>query len=232
MQAAPRSGRQEDSRRGWAAPGRRLVAAVLLLAGTAGGAGAQAQPGTLTLDSIGVTGNQRNTTPAIIAASGLVLNQPLNYRQVQRAIRALFQTGQFDDVAVEQLDVDGRTVLVFQVRERPLLERWVIRGAEQIDPNTIRGRVNVPEGRPIDRAANHQYPDGLVLFAGTMFAPIEDRDKPGEGFTHKVGDLVTIACPELGTLANRVAYCDEIPPWEFGAGALMKNLASRRLLAG
>jgi fumarylacetoacetate (FAA) hydrolase family protein len=79
---------------------------------------------------------------------------------------------------------------------------------------------------------NHQYPDGLVLFAGTMFAPIEDRDKPGEGFTHKVGDLVTIACPELGTLANRVAYCDEIPPWEFGAGALMKNLASRGLLAG
>jgi outer membrane protein insertion porin family len=153
MQAAPRSGRQEDSRRRWAALERRLVATVLLLAGTAGAAGAQAQPGTLTLDSIGVTGNQRNTTPAIIAASGLVLNQPLNYRQVQRAIRALFQTGQFDDVAVEQLDVDGRTVLVFQVRERPLLERWVIRGAELIDPNTIRGRVNVPEGRPIDRAA-------------------------------------------------------------------------------
>ena len=78
--------------------------------------------------------------------------------------------------------------------------------------------------------ANHQYPDGLVLFAGTMFAPIEDRDKAGEGFTHKVGDLVTISCPELGTLANRVAYCDEIPPWDFGTSALMKNLAGRGLL--
>ncbi|MGH1480216.1 MAG: fumarylacetoacetate hydrolase family protein [Geminicoccales bacterium] len=78
--------------------------------------------------------------------------------------------------------------------------------------------------------ANHQYPDGFVLFAGTMFAPIEDRDKPGEGFTHKTGDVVTITCPELGMLANRVAYCDEVPPWAFGTGALMRNLSARGLL--
>ena len=77
---------------------------------------------------------------------------------------------------------------------------------------------------------HHQYPDGFILFTGTMFAPIEDRDRPGEGFTHKPGDLVTIACPELGTLTNRVTYCDEAPPWTFGTSALMKNLASRRLL--
>ena len=81
-------------------------------------------------------------------------------------------------------------------------------------------------------SANHQYPDGLVLFAGTMFAPIEDRDRSGEGFTHKRGDLVTIACPELGTLTNRVVYCDEAPAWTFGTSALMKNLAARGLLAG
>ena len=80
--------------------------------------------------------------------------------------------------------------------------------------------------------ANHQYPDGFVLFAGTMFAPIEDRDRPGEGFTHKPGDLVTIACPELGTLTNRVTFCDEAPAWSFGTSALMKNLAARGLLAG
>src|SRR5690606_10935732 len=77
---------------------------------------------------------------------------------------------------------------------------------------------------------NHQYPDGLVLFCGTMFAPIQDRDQPGEGFTHKVGDVVTIACPELGTLVNRVAYCDQIAPWTFGTHALMRNLAARGLL--
>lgn len=77
---------------------------------------------------------------------------------------------------------------------------------------------------------NHQYPDGLILFAGTMFAPIEDRGEQGQGFTHKVGDLVTISCPELGMLANRVNYCDQLPPWSFGSGALMKNLAARGLL--
>jgi fumarylacetoacetate (FAA) hydrolase family protein len=77
---------------------------------------------------------------------------------------------------------------------------------------------------------NHQYPDGVLLFTGTMFAPIEDRDQPGQGFTHKVGDLVEIACPELGALVNRVNHCDQIAPWTFGVGALMRNLARRNLL--
>lgn len=78
---------------------------------------------------------------------------------------------------------------------------------------------------------HHQYPDGVVLFAGTMFAPTQDRDLPGEGFTHKVGDVVEISCPELGTLVNRVDLCESVEPWTFGAGALMRNLAQRGLLA-
>jgi fumarylacetoacetate (FAA) hydrolase family protein len=77
---------------------------------------------------------------------------------------------------------------------------------------------------------NHQYPDGALLLTGTMFAPIQDRDHPGQGFTHKVGDLVEIACPELGALVNRVNHCDRIAPWTFGTGALMRNLARRNLL--
>ena len=63
-----------------------------------------------------------------------------------------------------------------------------------------------------------------------MFAPIEDRDEPGQGFTHKPGDVVTIASDMLGTLVNRVDYCDVIPGWDFGARALMGNLAARGLL--
>jgi fumarylacetoacetate (FAA) hydrolase family protein len=77
---------------------------------------------------------------------------------------------------------------------------------------------------------NHQYPDGVLLFTGTMFAPIQDRDHPGQGFTHKVGDLVEIGCPELGALVNRVNHSDKVAPWTFGTGALMRNLAQRGLL--
>ena len=77
---------------------------------------------------------------------------------------------------------------------------------------------------------HHQYPDGAALFLGTMFAPVEDRGEPGEGFTHKRGDIVTIASPRLGRLVNRVDHSDQIPPWTFGASALMRNLAARRLL--
>jgi fumarylacetoacetate (FAA) hydrolase family protein len=79
--------------------------------------------------------------------------------------------------------------------------------------------------------ADHQYPDGLMLFLGTMFAPTQDRHAPGQGFTHDVGDVVTIATPSLGALVNRVNYADAIAPWTFGAGALMRNLADRGLLA-
>jgi fumarylacetoacetate (FAA) hydrolase family protein len=76
----------------------------------------------------------------------------------------------------------------------------------------------------------HQYPDGAVLFLGTMFAPVEDRDAPGQGFTHKVGDTVTIAAPKLGRLVNRMRHSNDCEPWTFGTGALMRNLASRGLI--
>ena len=77
---------------------------------------------------------------------------------------------------------------------------------------------------------NHQYPDGLVLFLGTMFAPTQDRFAPGQGFTHAVGDLVAISTPALGTLVNRVNTSDRIEPWRYGVLALMRDLARRGLL--
>ncbi|MDX2205267.1 MAG: fumarylacetoacetate hydrolase family protein [Hyphomicrobiaceae bacterium] len=80
--------------------------------------------------------------------------------------------------------------------------------------------------------AHHQYPDGAVLFLGTMFAPIKDRDSPGAGFTHHAGDVVTISAEGLGALVNVVTTSDKAPPWTFGTGALMRNLARRGLLGG
>ena len=77
---------------------------------------------------------------------------------------------------------------------------------------------------------NHQYPDGLALFTGTLFAPTQDRDGDGMGFTHKIGDVVTIASEKLGALQNTVVLCHDAPPWKFGISALMRNLAQRQLL--
>ncbi len=78
--------------------------------------------------------------------------------------------------------------------------------------------------------AHHKYPDGCVLFLGTMFAPSDDRDVPGRGFTHKTGDIVTISTPELGALINHVVPTDKAEPWTFGASDLMRNLAKRGLI--
>lgn len=87
---------------------------------------------------------------------------------------------------------------------------------------------------PVDLVAqalrHHRYPDGLVLFLGTMFAPGEDRDEPGRGFTHHVGDVVRIASPGLGGLVDRVVHANDAAPWTFGVHALMASLARRGLL--
>ncbi|MBB3586023.1 fumarylacetoacetate hydrolase family protein [Sphingomonas sp. BK481] len=78
--------------------------------------------------------------------------------------------------------------------------------------------------------SEHHYPDGFVLFLGTLFAPTKDRDEPGRGFTHKMGDIVTISNPKLGALVNRVTTSRDAPAWTLGIGGLMANLARRNLL--
>lgn len=77
---------------------------------------------------------------------------------------------------------------------------------------------------------HHQYPDGLVLYLGTMFAPVKDRDGEGKGFTHKLGDVVSISTSELGTLSNRVNLSTNCPPWTYGASHLLRDLAKADLL--
>jgi len=106
------------------------------------------------------------------------------------------------------------------------LDQFVLEGASSIakisrDPaDLVAQMVNT----------HHRYPDGAVLFLGTMFAPVEDRDVKGQGFTHKTGDIVTIAAPKLGALVNRIMPTDQCEPWSFGTAALMRNLSSRGLL--
>lgn len=75
---------------------------------------------------------------------------------------------------------------------------------------------------------NHQYPDGFMLFLGTMFAPTKDRGAPGQGFTHHVGDRVEIASPKLGRLVNWVDHCDRLPPWDFGLRSYLEFALRRQ----
>ncbi|MYW62982.1 fumarylacetoacetate hydrolase [Streptomyces sp. SID8379] len=77
---------------------------------------------------------------------------------------------------------------------------------------------------------HHQHPDGFVLFTGTLFAPTQDRDAPGEGFTHHEGDTVRVSSPRLGSLLNTVTTSEAAPPWEYGLRRLMRSLAGRGVL--
>ena len=98
--------------------------------------------------------------------------------------------------------------------------------------NTMASISRDPADLVAQTLAAHQYPDGFMLFMGTLFAPIEDRDQPGGGFTHHLGDLVSIQSAWLGGLHNRVAHSEAAPPWRFGLRAFMANLAQRGLLQG
>jgi fumarylacetoacetate (FAA) hydrolase family protein len=122
-------------------------------------------------------------------------------------------------------------------------------GIEHVRRVSVALRLVGPEGFTLDGASSlskisrdpldlvsqaigphHAYPEGLMLFLGTMFAPTQDRHGPGQGFTHVVGDRVTISAPELGALHNRVVHADQAPRWTFGIGALMRNLAGRGII--
>ncbi len=77
---------------------------------------------------------------------------------------------------------------------------------------------------------HHQYPDGAILYTGTMYSPIKDRDAPGKGFTHKMGDIVTVSTPKLGAIVSRMQSAYDCPPWTFGTSQLIRNLAKRGLI--
>jgi len=104
-------------------------------------------------DSIAVTGNTRNSATSIVQLSGLVAGRPLNYRDIQRAIQALYGSGQFDDVSITRNAGAEKTVLVIAVRERPQLLRWAVRGTDKLSEGSVRDKVTLAEGRPLDPAA-------------------------------------------------------------------------------
>jgi outer membrane protein insertion porin family len=114
---------------------------------------AQGEPASARLDSIAVTGNRRVSRNAIVQASGLTLGRALSYRDVQRAIQDLYATGQFDDIRIATDTAAGQSILVVVVRERPVLLKWNVRGVAHLAEHTVKDKVELAEGRPMDPAA-------------------------------------------------------------------------------
>jgi len=159
---------------------RPILAAVALV--LAGPAALSAQDLTAPIvDSVVVEGNSRLTPSQIIGTAGLIAHQPVNYRDIQRAITNLFRTGQFDDVLVEQHTSEGRLILVLRVKERPVLERWAVRGVQRVSEGSVKGRVKLTEGRPLDRNAVEQSRasiDSLYKDAGYYAAEVKTLELP------------------------------------------------------
>lgn len=128
---------------------------------------------------------------------------------------------------------DGAGFGMEQVRNETVHLRVVgADGFELRGINTMASISRDPTDLVAQTLAAHQYPDGFMLFLGTLFAPIEDRDQPGSGFTHKLGDVVTIQSAWLGGLHNRVTHSETAAPWQFGLRAFISNLTQRGLLRG
>ena len=107
----------------------------------------------ITPDSIAVQGARRNTTLTILQTSGLLPGRAVTYKDVQRAVLALYGTGQYDDVQIEQAEAGGKNLLVIRLRERPVLVKWAVRGVQRLGERGVRDKVQLTEGRPIDPAA-------------------------------------------------------------------------------
>jgi len=129
-------------------------------------------------------------------------------------VRLFDQSFTMDDVRAAQVDllIEGE-------------DGYVLKGH-----SSMREISRDPTDLVAQAMSEHHYPDGYILFLGTLFAPTQDRDIPGSGFTHKVGDIVSISTPKLGKLVNRVTHSKDARPWTLGIAGLMQNLMQRGLL--
>ncbi len=164
----------------------RALAAVLCLLALAPAAGAQEPVQDIVLDSIAVEGNDRVARVTVVAASGLQVGVPVTFRDLQRAITALYRTGQFSDVHIYQGRVNDKEVLRLVVTERAMLTGWSVRGAEKISARKVRGRVELRAGRPYDPAVaarSRSAIDSLYKKEGYYATGVEIRELPQEDGT-------------------------------------------------
>ena len=201
-----------------------LAGAAVALFGAAAPVMAQ-QDQMITVDSLVVEGNSRVPADQIIESTGIVRFQPTtNYRTIQRAIQALFATGQFDDVTIEQRGTQENVILAIIVKERPVLQRWAVRGAEQVSESQVRSKVVLLEARPLDRAAVGRARaaiDSLYQKKGYYAARIQVNEiEAGPGAVRLVFDI---------TEGNRVAISQVVIEGNssFKDGAVVEGMESK-----
>jgi outer membrane protein insertion porin family len=174
---------------------RRALLAAVIAAGAAGRVAGQ-EPGfePIVFDSIAVEGLSRVPRSTVLAAAGVPLGSPVGFRDVQRAMSALFALKQFDDVRFAQGRVNDRTVLRIFVTERPLLVSWSVRGVEEVSERRVRGKVTLLAGRPYDRAEaarSRAAIDSVYLDEGFYLTEVTAREVPQEdGTIHVTFDIV------------------------------------------
>ena len=201
----------------------QILTAGLLLWGGPAALIAQ-EPAPPTVDSIAVVGNSRLKPAQIIGTSGIITHQPINYRDIQRAITALFRTGQFDDVQVDQKNIGRRLILVIRVKERPVLEKWAVRGVNRVSEGDVKSRVQLTEGRPLDRSAVEQARagiDSLYKHQGYYASTVKVRQLPQES-----GKVRVVFDVEEG---NRVAISQVVVDSNrhFSDKAVVKHMSTR-----
>jgi outer membrane protein insertion porin family len=187
---------------------------VLTLAGNPVGAQEFEQEAT-EVDSIAVEGLQRSSRQSVLATANVPLDRPISFRTIQRAITALYQTGQFDSVTVYQANIDGQVILRMVLKERPLLTNWTVRGAEQISERKVRGRVRLLSGLPYDPASaarSRAAIDSLYQDEGYFRTAVDVREvDAGDGTMQVVFDIVEGRRVTLSqvTISGNEQFADE-----------------------
>jgi len=179
---------------------------------------AQGDQGARPVDSIAVVGARRLDPADVVQTSGFATGRPFSYRDVQRAVRALYATGEYDDVQVHERMLDGRRVLVLTVRERPLLVRWTLRGAQRLPESKLKTKSQLVEGRPFDAAGlvrSVAYMDSVYRAEGYYLARVRpqrvyDADSTHVRVTFEIEEGRRVAIAQVAVEGNTQFSTDQL----------------------
>ncbi|GAB4560751.1 MAG: outer membrane protein assembly factor BamA [Geothermobacteraceae bacterium] len=156
---------------------------------------------TYRIDDVIVEGNRRVELDAIAPLLGVKPGTEATTEQIDADIRSIYGLGRFEDVSAELVDQNGARVLVYRLKERPLVRKITFEGNDEFDDTKLRTLIplrtpDIYEPKVVDRSVR-AIRDEYVKegYYGVKIKPdvkVDDRNEAEVVFRIEEGEKVLV----------------------------------------